>query len=446
MTDLKNLIGKIGDFEVIVDDSTAVSFVGAFAEENGRMILYGRTTLEYSRLFDKMKPYRVVGVVDSSDITMMSAYILFSYRYAPDETFVTLKADASEILVGRQIKDDGRIRVASTCLPEIIWFFHDRLFESSVDFSRESPSLLEYCFPDDISVCDDYGTLTISRIMQHSFDHSSEKYTSIPTLQYRFNTPVSLSTARSQIAKARNLFLYFADGYIPLHDIELADERTSTEYYPDYCDFKMLSNFRGDEKPINEPFFVTSDIAKADMQAIWDKWNELYSHKFISALYYEIVCNRSTRINRFLNFSQAIDLFETTYRDAEVRLLAPRKKAESPHLPLSFYIKDSLLQLKDVLSIRDEDIDCISINISDARNYFTHYNDAEYREPSLPEIFAMSRVLHLVFLGLVYKQLGIPDKYILEAKACREYAVFERDISVILRKPIDNVDYTNLFG
>lgn len=441
MNEIKDVVGKIGDFEILTEKEN-IPFEGTVIDTGAKVIVSGRIDYDQSRLLDSLKQYRIVGIIDETSISLLNSYVLCSYRSCENGFSVTLKAEASEIIIGREIKDDGAITVATMELPEISRFFSEHQFKEHVDFNKDNPAMLEYAYPEDITVDDTYGTLSISRIMKCSWGHDHVEYTSVPVLSFEFNSPVSVQTAREQIAKARNLFLYFADGYLPLHDIELADIETSKEYYSSYCDFKMVLNWAEDYKAVDEPFFITSTIIKNDLQTIWERWDELYSHKFISALYYEIIRSRSRWVNEFLNLVQAIDLYENTYRESEARSLADTKTAKKKYLPLCYYIKDTIIQLNDVLKIRADCIDKISDSINQARNYFTHYNDAEYREPSFPEIFAMSRVLRLILLGLVYKKLGIPDDAIVDAKRSREYSVFDRDISVILREKVDNVDYT----
>lgn len=440
MFDIKDFISRIGDFGIITEKNS-MKFEGTLFERNEKMLVSGRIDIAELRLLDKIKQYRILGSINGVDITLMDAYVRFVNL---DAIYATIEVEASEIIVGRQIRDDGCVRVASMELPEIKWFFSENQFDFVDDYNKESPSLLKFCFPDDIVVHDDYGTLTITRRLHHTLGKNIAKCISIPVLLYEFEKPLPVITARAQIAKARNLFLFFADGYLPLHDIELADTETTTEYYSSYCDFKMIHNCIEESIAVNEPFFVTSNTIKDVMQAVWENWCELYTHKFLSALYYEVIRNRATWINNFLNIVQAIDLYENTYRKTEARVLAPKKLKNGRYLPLSCFIKDALTQLDSVLGMDNDIIYGVAQNINIARDYFTHYN-GNYREPSFPEVIAMSRLLQLLYLGLIYRKLGVPDIAITTAKKRRKYSVFERDISIILREPINNVDYTYFF-
>jgi hypothetical protein len=436
VNDIKELIGKVGSFEILTE-STSISFDGTIIDNGKNIVVYGRIDVEKARSLDYWKKYRIIGDVNSVEITLIDASILCSQRI-DDRLSATLKAEPPEIIIGRKIIDDGSIRIASMELPEITWFFSEPAFEEVIDFNKESPVLLKYCFPDDITVNDELGTLVISRCLKYSPMKAKVEYTSVPVLMYKFNEPVSINTARKQMAKARNLFLFFADGYLPLNDIDFEDEEETGENYSPFCRFKLIFNFAEECKVIDEPFFVTTSLVRADMQSIWDKWGELYSHRFISAIYYEVIRNRATWINMFLNFTQAIELFENTYRSDYLK----KNKNGDPYFEEC--IRDALTQLNAELSLSYDQIKNVVTKIKNARHFFTHYSGRR-TEPTYHEVFAMCRVLHLTFLGLIYKQLGIPDKAITEAKERRGYSVFDKDISIILRQPVDNVDYMAFF-
>lgn len=80
--------------------------------------------------------------------------------------------------------------------------------------------------------------------------------------------------------------------------------------------------------------------------------------------------------------------------------------------------------------------------ISDDRNFFTHFNEQRYTEPSFEEISAANRVLRYVLLSIGYKVVGIRNDYIKECKNRLNYSTFERDVSVILKERQD-INYTS---
>ena len=83
--------------------------------------------------------------------------------------------------------------------------------------------------------------------------------------------------------------------------------------------------------------------------------------------------------------------------------------------------------------------------LSDARNFFTHYEKkANYTIPSVQELFAASRVLHFMLLALVYRTISIKDSSIEKAAKMFSYGSLSRDIQVVLKK-INIAQHNNIF-
>ena len=111
-------------------------------------------------------------------------------------------------------------------------------------------------------------------------------------------------------------------------------------------------------------------------------------------------------------------------------------------IPLKYRIEDVFTSINENFNISKERRKLLARAISDDRNFFTHYNEQRYSEPSFEEISAANRVLRYVLLSIVYKVVGIRDDYIKECKKRLNYSTFERDVSVILRERKD-VHYTS---
>ena len=171
---------------------------------------------------------------------------------------------------------------------------------------------------------------------------------------------------------------------------------------------------------------------------VWTNWLKFYADSiYIPTLFYEIICNRSTRINRFLNLTQAIELYSVHYRDEFAKGIAQADGYRKKQLPLKYRIEDVLAQINGTLEISKERRRLLARAISNDRNFFTHYNEQRYTEPSFEEISAANRVLRYVLLSIVYKVVGIRDDYIKECKNRLNYSTFERDVSVILKERQD---------
>ena len=109
---------------------------------------------------------------------------------------------------------------------------------------------------------------------------------------------------------------------------------------------------------------------------------------------------------------------------------------------MKYRIEDVLAQINGTLEISKERRRRLARAISNDRNFFAHYNEQRYTEPSFEEISAANRVLRYVLLSIVYKVVGIRDDYIKECKNRLNYSTFERDVSVILKERQD-INYTS---
>ena len=141
---------------------------------------------------------------------------------------------------------------------------------------------------------------------------------------------------------------------------------------------------------------------------VWTNWLKFYADSiYIPTLFYEIICNRSTRINRFLNLTQAIELYSVHYRDELAKGIAQADGYGKKQLPLKYRIEDVLAQINGTLEISEERRRLLARAISNDRNFFTHYNEQRYSEPSFEETSAANRVLRYVLLSIVYKVVGL---------------------------------------
>ena len=105
------------------------------------------------------------------------------------------------------------------------------------------------------------------------------------------------------------LFQLFLLYYIPLENLTFADEETAKiEGFPNIGDCKLYMNWKDHIDVSPNPFLISTKDFGNNFSAIWKNWLQFYNGiKYIPTLFYEIICNRSTHINCFLNLSQAID-------------------------------------------------------------------------------------------------------------------------------------------
>ena len=238
------------------------------------------------------------------------------------------------------------------------------------------------------------------------------------------------------MASVRNLFSFFANGYIPLQNLIFSDEQS---LQGEFCDNAIYLNSTNEVEPSKEAFLITTDDFSDNFNEVWTKWCEFYSKKYIPTLFYEFICNKNLRINRFLNFAQAIEIFSNHYRNKEAKTLAINNgwniKTNQP-LPLRFRLEEIITFLYAFFCLSTEEISRLAQILSNARNFFTHYNEknGNYIIPSVQELSAAGRVLHFMLLALVYRAVSLDDSAIKKAISRFSYGTVLNDIQTVLQQ------------
>ena len=198
---------------------------------------------------------------------------------------------------------------------------------------------------------------------------------------------------------------------------------------------RLYLNYRENVPAVNEPFLIMTSAFEGSFEKIWRAWLDLYeSANPIPALFYEIVCNRSTRINSFLNLSQAIEVYSNTCRDDKAKAVAKNDPNNTGKRKptLKHRYQDILSAYNNVFELSESNIDDYARSFSNMRNYYTHYNSGRYIKPSYDELFAAIHILRFVLLTIVYTSVGLPDSCILECKSRNIFSNFNYDTGVIL--------------
>lgn len=124
--------------------------------------------------------------------------------------------------------------------------------------------------------------------------------------------------AVAKISATRSLFSFFGDGYIPFDGISFEIDADENK-----CDLWL--NYKDDVPAINKLFLIETSVFQNQFPKIWESWLELYeSASPFYTLFYEIVCNRSTKVNGFLNLSQAIEVYSNAFRNEQASEIAGR--------------------------------------------------------------------------------------------------------------------------
>lgn len=187
--------------------------------------------------------------------------------------------------------------------------FSSRPLDLIYDFSKTKPYLLKFTYPDKIEVDDQYGHLEIYQTFSPGWTRDEIKHSIVPIIEYRFSNTMGVMDAVGRIAAARNLFSFFANGYLPLENIQFADEQSKKMGTQPLCDIALYLNNQEGVTVCDEPFLIMTSAFEDSFTQIWKNWLEMYEGAVpIPTLFYEIICNRSTRVNCFLNLVQAIEV------------------------------------------------------------------------------------------------------------------------------------------
>lgn len=423
------------------EDTLIVSFDGFLMRKEGKIVFRGRTSDDIKKLHGKQR-LTLYGDVQATPITLLNALIKSSsWTFGSEEYIVEI--DMSELIIGRSYacgEDEIKVKKIAANITALNNMFSNRPVDLIYSFSKESPALVNFTFPTTIDASDNQGTLSIYQTIGLGWTRDNVDIPIIPCIDYTFASPTPVREAISKIASARNLFSFFSDYYIPLQNFHFSDEQSKKTWY---CDNLLYLNGSDRVDISDKPFLIMTDDFSSHFDVIWDKWSKFYSKKYIPTLFYEIICNKSLRINRFLNFAQAIEIFSNHYRNTEAKRIATSEGWKGKQLPLKYRFKDIILFLNDFLNLSPEEICDLAQTLSDERNFFTHYNE-KYAIPSAQELFAASRVLHFMLLALVYRVISLDDFAIKKAAKFFSYGSLSNDIKIVL-KQVEGAEYDNMF-
>lgn len=415
MKQLTDILNLTGDFNCNISGEN-VSFAGTLSSCKENVILQCRMDIEHYQKIDPYSSLRIWGTVDSIPVTLLDVYTR-SGQYGCAEAYVYLTLDPSEIVIGRSYPDIASVTQISMSISALNNMFSTCPLKSVHRFSNEQPAVLNYSFPGTIEANDKYGHLRIYQSFQEKWSRNEISYKILPIIEYEFIHPVDVMDAVAKIAAVRNLFTFFANYYLPLEKIQFVDLESESSGAVALYDCSLYLNHREDIPAADEPFLIMISSFSENFEVIWKKWLQVYEEsKSIPTLFYEIICNRSTRINRFLNLAQAIEVYSCKYRETDVKEIVKKygkpKSGKQPLVCLKHRLEDVLSLLNPCLDIDTSKISVLAESLADMRNFYTHYNEKRLIEPSYQEMLAACHILEFVLLAMIYNRIGISDECI----------------------------------
>ena len=429
MPSIDDLLNKISDFKCVVDGKEIV-FPGILQKENGDIILNARFPLEEYRNINNDSDIVVLGEVSGGKVTLVGCYIKLASCTIGNKD-ISIYVVPNEIIVGGCISSTPMAKSISISTSDLNYMFSGTSpLKPNVGFSTDDPSVLSYTFPQRMEAKDKYGKIRIYQTFGTQRTIECYKYNIISRVEYFFENALPIMEAVDRISVARNLFSFFGNGYISLGDITFKVDGDENVY-------GLRMNRREDISAVNEPFLIGTAAFENQFQKVWDAWLDLYeTANPIPSLFYEIICNRSTRINEFLNLSQAIEVYSNAFRNKQAKEIAkndPDNKSKHKEIKLIHRYQDILKEYNVAIGLDKPNISDYAKGLSNMRNYFTHYNSEKYVEPTYDELFAARHILRFVLLAIVYTAVGIPSDCILECKSRFIFRRFSNDADIIVK-------------
>lgn len=433
MEEINGLLNRLGDYRCIICGEE-ISLIGVLRRENNNIVFQSRMSIELLRKLDLSNVcLQFWGFVNGKSVTLTSVIFRY-YNIADNSGIVDVEFNPNGIIIGKGYRDEPKVRSISGTIIALNNMFSGNPFHPK--YNNPKDNLCFYIQPQRIETDDKYGHLQICQATQQKWARDEIVLSSIPMIEYKFNKSVSVTDALGKIMAVRNLFSFFADGYLTLENIKFS-EGDSDEVDPTECDIVLYLNYQEDVLPCNSPFLIRSADFERDFPKIWQNWLVMYEDaEPITTLFYEIICNRSTRVNCFLNLSQAIEVYSAQYREIEVLERARKEEKTKPDKKPKIYLKhrfeDIFFSLNDYLEIPEDKLCTLAENLANMRNYYTHYNSGKYRRPSYQEMFSATRIFRFILLVIVYKQLGLNTEVIVNVRKRVRFRSFREDAKKVL--------------
>lgn len=428
MVSAKELLNEVSYFRCEIDGVETI-FPGILQEESKNIILNAKFPLEQYRKIEAEIEIDILGKVSGRKVTLIGCYIIPSLC-AIEDNDISIHAVPNEIIVGGCFPLSPMVKRILVSTSDLNYMFSGTSpLKANFGLSEDNPSVLNYTFPNPIVANDKYGKIQIYQNLRFQRTVDFYKYNIMSLVEYSFTNSLPLMDAVAKVSAARILFSFFGNGYVPFGDITFEMDDNENTY-------GLWLNYKENVPSVKEPFFIGTSTFGNQFQNVWNAWLILYERANpIFDLFYEIICNHATRVNGFLNLSQAIELYSSIFRNDEAKHYAkndPCNESKGKGIKLKHRYQDILTKYNDSLELIGSNIEDYAKGFSNMRNYYTHYNSGKYVEPTYDELYSASHILRFVLLTIIYTAVGIPQDRILECKKRRIFSRFGEDMQAIL--------------
>ena len=427
MNSIREILNIISNFTFKTKDNKRISLIGILQQENGNVILNERSVTKNLTYLNEDN-FIIYGTISATKITLLGCRIS-EQNYPYNSKYFYTIIIPSEIIIGGKFKQIPDV-IKISCEIESLYsmFSESPLQENYNDDTLHRNVVLYSSFPDPIEASDKYGKIQLFQGYSFCNSSNSYEYRIIPEVIYSFNHSISLHESIARISRARILFSFFGNRFIPFGELSFFIKNIKEP-------FGLWLNYSENIAPHNEPFLIRTSHFKNEFQKIWNSWISLFETATpIPLLYYEIITERSIGINSFLNLTQTLEIFSERMRNEFAWEYAHKKNYNKQgNLPLKYRLMD-IVNLNNFLFNFDEDLLCkFAKSLADMRNYFTHYNDVKYIEPTFGELTAAIQVLKFSLLSLIYTSLDLSKNIILDCKHRVAFRDIDNNIEIIFQ-------------
>ena len=179
MDTIEDVLNRIGDFHIEAD-KRSILLTGNLQKQNDIIVLEARVMQDDVKLIQEIEICQIWGIVGTIKVTLLNSLIHIGFLFGSGESFNTLVAEPTEIVIGRCYTGEAKITRISASISALNYMFSERLFEENIDFSKEKPALLNFAYPNPICAKDKDGELSLARGFQHSTSREKIEYKILP--------------------------------------------------------------------------------------------------------------------------------------------------------------------------------------------------------------------------------------------------------------------------
>lgn len=404
LSNIADVLGKIGDFKFTehIDEV----FPASILKQATDYVVEGRISIKLFRLINMMKRTgRIIGTINGLKVTFLDSLFMNAESKVIKEKddfiyeSVYIKIKPTEIVMGSYLFDDDDVKNVKLTYENIQWWLLDQPVKHNFDIKKDN-SLLQFQGLDIHKAEDDEVSVEFFVTFETSKSKSRIEFPLSTIVQFNFGLSVHIFDAIKIIADFRNFLTFCANYYIGFKEFTFTTKSGHS--------FTCFMNFQENIELKNDPFVIEYSQIENDFEGIWRKWNDFSKNNSnIVTLFYEMICNRSTRINRFLNLSQSIEVYSQRYRNEEAKTYKNEIEGGKAKLRLEHRLFDVFNYANIPFDFNNNEIKVIAKAISGGRNYYTHYSN--HKELSFEQISACSDYMHIILLVLVYRTIDIPN-------------------------------------